>query len=267
MKLNEAITANNIDEVRKFVQKRKKPFNISFLIEAISLERREIIEILIAHTSNFDVILDTGCSALEVAVDIGDIETVKRLLKAGADPDFGNPLITAVRKKNYDIITTLTSAGASTTLQDGSDVSALSLATLQGDLKALKLMINDQNVLTVKDEYERTLLEIAAANGHVDIFEHILPYFADKEKEKEKCREILSLGIKRKERLLDSDSNCFFEAIDSGQVDVIRDFLSSGKSPDMLNITHIPLVMEGRKQLRNRCREQIVTLAGKRKEL
>jgi hypothetical protein len=31
-------------------------------------------------------------------------------------------------------------------------------------------------------------------------------------------------------------------------------------------LTHIPLVMEGGKELRNRCREQIVTLADGRKE-
>jgi len=31
--------------------------------------------------------------------------------------------------------------------------------------------------------------------------------------------------------------------------------------------THIPLVMEGEKQLRNRQREEIVALAGRRKEI
>jgi len=31
--------------------------------------------------------------------------------------------------------------------------------------------------------------------------------------------------------------------------------------------THIPLVMEGKKQLRNRQREEIVALAGRRKEI
>jgi hypothetical protein len=31
--------------------------------------------------------------------------------------------------------------------------------------------------------------------------------------------------------------------------------------------THIPLIMEGKKQLRIRCREEIVALAGKRKEI
>ena len=35
----------------------------------------------------------------------------------------------------------------------------------------------------------------------------------------------------------------------------------------LLNLTHIPLVMEREKQLRNRCGEQIIALAGRRKEL
>jgi hypothetical protein len=35
----------------------------------------------------------------------------------------------------------------------------------------------------------------------------------------------------------------------------------------MLLKTHIPLVMEGKKQLRNRCREKIVALAGEREEI
>jgi len=34
-----------------------------------------------------------------------------------------------------------------------------------------------------------------------------------------------------------------------------------------LNQTHIPLVMEGKKQLRNRRREEIVALAGEREEI
>ena len=49
---------------------------------------------------------------------------------------------------------------------------------------------------------------------------------------------------------------------------VAADFLAYLDERESNDATaHIPLVMEKKKQLRNRCREEIVALAGRRKEM
>jgi predicted ATP-dependent endonuclease of OLD family len=54
----------------------------------------------------------------------------------------------------------------------------------------------------------------------------------------------------------------------SGKSTILKSvaWLQNGSPISGQDITHIPLVMEGGKELRNRCREQIVTLADGRKE-
>jgi DNA-binding IscR family transcriptional regulator len=56
-------------------------------------------------------------------------------------------------------------------------------------------------------------------------------------------------------------------AIDVLSKHTLEDLVRKCEDKKRSDITHIPLVMEGEKQLRNRCREEIVALAGRRKEM
>lgn len=83
-----------------------------FLYMAISMGRIDIVRIFI---SMYPRLIDKDYNnkyPLEVASEFGYVDIVDLLIKNNANPNLGNPLITAVNMENVDIIHKLCDAGA-----------------------------------------------------------------------------------------------------------------------------------------------------------
>ena len=140
------------------------------------------------------------------AVSVNNIEMVEMLLQNGAGTNnayIGTPLHTSIGKGNIQITKILIKAGANVNVTDEEGITTLMLAVLCNNLYLVKTLIEakaDPNIVLWK--YNKTALIMAAENGHLDIFEYLLPLTTD-EKQREYAFEMLSEGMLYRERCND----------------------------------------------------------------
>ena len=140
------------------------------------------------------------------AVSVNNIEMVEMLLQNGAGTNnayIGTPLHTSIGKGNIQITKILIKAGANVNVTDEEGITTLMLAVLCNNLYLVKTLIEakaDPNIVLWK--YNKTALIMAAENGHLDIFEYLLPLTTD-EKQREYACEILPEGMLYRERCND----------------------------------------------------------------
>lgn len=124
------------------------------LLASIFSGELEIIQALIDTGINVDRCRETGVwhkndrTVLIIAIqEVGDLEIVKILLEAEADPnlideDSGTtPLISAVRGQYIEIVRLLLRAGADLNFKDSNEDTAFSLAKKIGNNKMIQLLI------------------------------------------------------------------------------------------------------------------------------
>lgn len=126
-----------------------------------------------------------GMTALLWAVQSNDLDLVRRLLAAGADPNIGNrygitPLWLAATNRNPDLTALLLKNGADATAKLPHGETALMAAGRSGDAKSIKLLIDagsDPNAQ--EDKLGETALMWAAAENQADAVRALVAGGAD----------------------------------------------------------------------------------------
>jgi uncharacterized protein len=176
--------------------------------------RQEVLEVLSARFGSEGV--DTG-PELYQAVVRGDVESVRRLLKAGADVEGINlnsgetalrravtqgdsrlflllvqaggdiegrnkdgvtPLLSAVRQGNKEMVTLLLQAGADVDVND-TRMGVLSVAAQAGDSELVRLFASAGADVNERNSYSETPLKFAAEKGHTKVVQQLVEYGAD----------------------------------------------------------------------------------------
>ena len=100
-------------------------------------------------------------------------------MPAGADPDFGYPLIQAAASRADDVATLLIQAGASVDQADESGKAALHYAVAYGNESSVRLLVNAGASVDLRAEGGWTPLLMAASTAKVGAVEILLSAGAD----------------------------------------------------------------------------------------
>lgn len=143
------------------------------LIQAINLQRVSIVDMLLlaradVHQSQYEITMP-----LWVATNVGNLDMVKLLLNAGANPNRGDvtsaPLHLAIAKDIPDIVEALIQAQADLNRTCALGYTPLMTAASKGNLMLCKRLVKAGATIDSHDDYGDTALTIAESLDHQDI--------------------------------------------------------------------------------------------------
>jgi ankyrin repeat protein len=154
------------------------------LADAIESKNSARIATLLEQKANVNAPQGDGMTALHWATYHDDLDTVKRLVAAGADIKVANrygvtPLSLACTNGNSDIVELLLVSGAdaNTTLPGGETV--LMTASRTGRLGPVKALLARKADVNARERKGQSALMWAAADGHLDVVDALLKAGAD----------------------------------------------------------------------------------------
>ena len=129
---------------------------------AVRMENLAIIKLLLEKGRNLPDWSRCLEESIELAAELNNLEIVQTLLDAGADASRGRtnpPLIPAAGQKNIQLVQLLISAGADVNCQGEEGVTPLMKASISGDIKIVKLLLEHDAKLdaTLVDGWENAL--------------------------------------------------------------------------------------------------------------
>ena len=159
---------------------------VKFLKKPVSISKMKINIVLVIMMS-IAIIMISGCAdapTLISAVEAGDVEEVRALLKEGADVDARNNLWEtvlhqAVMNHRSDIIRILLDAGADVNIKDQWGKTPLFWAVYDGPIERVILFLDKGSDVNAKDNYGKTPLVSAAEGNHADIIKFLISKGAD----------------------------------------------------------------------------------------
>ncbi len=125
-----------------------------------------------------------GWTDLHSAASAGDVESVRELLKKGADPnaknEYGNtPLHEAASRGHVDVVELLLEHGADPNIQNEYGWTPLHLAAYKGHVDVARLLLQYGVDPNVQDKRGRTPLHVAAIRGRIDVVRFLLEHGAN----------------------------------------------------------------------------------------
>jgi ankyrin repeat protein len=154
------------------------------LADATESKNSALIGMLLEKKVSVNAPQGDGMTALHWATYHDDLDTVKRLVAAGADIKAANrygvtPLSLACTNGNSDIVELLLDAGAdaNTTLPGGETV--LMTASRTGRLGPVNALLARKADVNARERKGQTALMWAAADGHLDVVDALLKAGAD----------------------------------------------------------------------------------------
>ena len=147
--------------------------------------RNKIIAILLDNGADPNAKNFIGDTALHHAASAGNIEAVKLLLAAGADSKAANdegetPLKNAARDGHIEIAELLLAGGAKIKDKTASGCGPLYEAAKEGNKQiAVKLIDAGAEVDQTCGSYSRTPLDVACAQGHLEVIKVLVAHGAD----------------------------------------------------------------------------------------
>ncbi|KAF9009620.1 ankyrin repeat-containing domain protein [Cyathus striatus] len=136
-----------------------------------------IVRLLLDRGADLDA--DGAKCAIVVASAEGYLDIVELLLERGANPNvsggwYGTPLQAASLNGYMPIVVLLLANGANASMQAGNYGSALIAASYSGDLSIIDLLLEQGASLKRAGRYNA--LDVAAANGHAQVVEHLIKH-------------------------------------------------------------------------------------------
>lgn len=195
------VCASAMDKPNRLVTKVKKAFSFKLTPEEATQELRKLISLkntkkisikdvakLIEAGADINVKSAEGITALEMAAEQNNSELVAYLLKKGANPNIGIPLVRSAANKNEKIVKQLIQAGAMQNQYQDGKISALWHAVYHADPEMVRLLLEagaDANVQTTNGNtplhlvLEHLLLYQGSRNANIAIVRMLLAYGAD----------------------------------------------------------------------------------------
>ncbi|MEM9884802.1 MAG: ankyrin repeat domain-containing protein [Bacteroidota bacterium] len=208
----EIIENGNWDLVKYFIDKGINingldHNNFTPLMTAAHDDHPEIARLLIDEGADVNYINSEGWTALIEAADEGAYATAVVLIEAGADVNlhnehWGRSALTMAASEGYpNIIELLLDAGADLKmLEDG--YLPLHSAAEEGQIEALKMLLNKGVEVHLQDHHGRTALMYAAEEGNLEIVKILVEKGIDINETDEEERTALSYGVEEGNRSL-----------------------------------------------------------------
>jgi len=201
--LFDAISARDVSGLEKLIAEKVNVNQVSEdhsttpLMEAVQQSWLKGIVLLIKAGAQVNTSYPFhNLSPLSIAIRLGNLEIVKLLLLCGADPNSDDiPVYYAVEEGRVDLVKTLIKAGASTDMVGSDD--------------------------------DETALFLAAAMGHQEVFDYLLPLTTSLQ-QRVWAQMRLPRGIILKQRRENTLGRDFIEAAEEGNIKVVRDAISKG---------------------------------------
>ncbi|HEX8749457.1 MAG TPA: ankyrin repeat domain-containing protein [Pyrinomonadaceae bacterium] len=155
------------------------------LVKAAYAEDAEEIKKLLASGADTDVVdKNHDATALAVAVGRGNLQIVRMLLKAGADPNKVNgsgqtALMNLSESSTASIIKDLLAARANIEARDENGGSALMAAARINNVELLKTLLSQGAKVNERNEEGQTALMLAAKDGYIENVKALIEAFAD----------------------------------------------------------------------------------------
>jgi ankyrin repeat protein len=164
------------------------------LREAIYSSDVDLVRELISNGVDVNIFAwEEDSTPLGMSCEVGSLEIVDLLLKAGANPDFGvslHPLTTAASKGNIEIVKVLIEAGADVNAVLEDDHTALADAAWCGNIKMIKLLVESGADVNYSSKSSNAIHN-ALANRHWEVFVYLFPYLSP-----ESAQEVHSYALK-----------------------------------------------------------------------
>jgi cytohesin len=180
-----AICSNNILEVRNLIKNNAYP-NLELdtdklvpLHLAAEIGNLDIVKALLKAGARPNLISARGVTPLHLAAENGNLNIVKALLEARAEPDLtmnngSTPLHLVAKNGNLNIFNTLLKARAKHDLVTKDGDTPLHLAAQYGNLNIVKALLKDGVEPNLRSIKGATPLHLAAEKGHLNIVEALL---------------------------------------------------------------------------------------------
>ena len=185
----------------------------TYLSVAALSGQTESVKALLRAGADVNTRRDDGMSPLNIASNEGFIDIVRILLDNGADiesrdNDGGTPLYNAVLGKHHDVVTLLIEHGAVVNAQQNNGTSPLMAACTLGTLDTVDLLLKHGSAINLCDNIGGTPLHWASYSRHVAIVQRLLTAGA-------------SVNL-----TANNNQSCLWTAACEGHVDVQRVLLS-----------------------------------------
>ncbi len=156
-------------------------FENTALFQAVLLQQKGSVKFLLDHGANPNFCGWKSMSPLHVAALHGDQEIVDQLLKAGAYLDYRNApdhgdftaLTVAIESKNNDIVKKLLRAGANPNMTTYDSLTPMHIAAKEGNSKAAKLLVIYRADAHRLDKKGRNPSQLASEQGFLELAEYL----------------------------------------------------------------------------------------------
>ncbi len=183
--LHLAVKMGFLPIVKSLLQKGTDTINMftvngmSPLHSASEKDQPEMVRLLVEHGALINLTSRFGKTALFHAVANSHVKTVDYLLRLGADPNHGSPIITtAVRCRNLEILNLLIAAGVNLDTADHKGYTALSYASSAGQIELVKALLNGGAQANLGN-HDEVPLHLAAENDYPEVVKTLLDGGAD----------------------------------------------------------------------------------------
>ena len=233
---------------------------------AVERENPDVVQVLIDAGANIEIKNDEGRSPLHVASFVGEVATMTKLVRAGADvcstdsesmsclmfaahsgqtdavrylaglpevdldqqsTDDRTALHFAVEANHPDVVQVLIDAGANIEIKNDEGRSPLHLASFSGELTTVKLLVEAGADVRATDAERDTCLILAAYSGHTDT-----------------VRYLAGLPEVELNQQSGDDSTALHFAVEPNHPDVVQVLIDAGADLDAKNgLGHSPLHM------------------------
>jgi ankyrin repeat protein len=163
---------------------RDKNVNMTALEQAVENGNLEIVRTLLLAGASVNAKNDNGATALMYLRDNASAALVRELVSARAkvnarDESGGTALMQAAEESNYEVIKELLDAGAKVDLADANGKTALMFAATNEDPRVTKLLIDAGADVNAKDHEGKTALMMAGESGDPEVVKLLISFNAD----------------------------------------------------------------------------------------
>ena len=225
--LFDAISNNNINEVKRFIRKNANlnsqiaNTKVTPLHLAVQKGNLDIVKILLEAKADPNLASIDGATPLHLAALSGNLGVVEALLKADAKPNLAmndgyTPLHLALQKGNLGVVKVLLKAKANPNLVMNDNITPLHLAIQIGNLDIVKALLEAKANPDLAMNDDITPLRLAVQIGNLDIVEALLEAKADP-------------SLARND-----GSTPLHLAAQNDNLDIVKAFLEAKVNPDLL---------------------------------